>query len=365
MKPLYIVGTQRDVGKTTLSIGLLSALKARKLKVAYAKPLGQRVTTTNGRMLHDDARVVAAFKGNMDSSAGDMAVPLPSGRVEREVNDPQTRQLHEKIIASYRRLAADSDVVIVEAMGHVAMGSCLGLSSADVARDIGAKCILVAGGGIGRTIDEVALCSAFLTSRQADLIGVVINKVWPQKFARVSKAARRGLENLGLTCFGAVPFEDRLSAPTMHQVHDHIGGELLAGEELLHLRVGNTIVAAMEASHMVNHIRDGTLIITPGDRSDNILAALSTHMLESTDTHAVVSGLILTGGFRPGGTVLRLKVDSHLPTIMVEQDTYTVASKLRETVYKLTPDDLERLEWAVCLIAEHIDIEAIVSELEE
>jgi len=43
VRPLYIVGTQRDVGKTTFCIGLISALRERGLSVGYTKPLGQRV----------------------------------------------------------------------------------------------------------------------------------------------------------------------------------------------------------------------------------------------------------------------------------------------------------------------------------
>ena len=55
MRPLYIVGTQRDVGKTTLSIGLISEFRRRGLKVAYAKPLGQRTTNVEGQIIHVDA----------------------------------------------------------------------------------------------------------------------------------------------------------------------------------------------------------------------------------------------------------------------------------------------------------------------
>ena len=35
-----------------------------------------------------------------------------------------------KVVANYEQLAAGRDVVVIEAMGHVAMGSCLGLSAA-------------------------------------------------------------------------------------------------------------------------------------------------------------------------------------------------------------------------------------------
>jgi len=362
VKSLYLVGTQRDVGKTTLAIGLLHALRQRGLKVAYMKPLGQRVTSIHGRALHDDARLVDSFLGIDNSRQVEMAVPLPSGRVEKEVHDLHTDELIEKVVDAHSALARDHDAVIVESMGHVAMGSCLGLSSAQVAKSLGARALLVSGGGIGRAIDDIDLCATFLTACGADLIGVVINKVWPEKYDRVKEATPLGLKNLGISCYGVVPYEQQLASPTMQQVYDHLNGELITGEGNLDMRVMNTIVAAMEARHMVRYITEATLVITPGDRTDNILASLSTHLLGEEHTQAL-AGLILTGGFQPEEVVMRLITDAQVPVITVAEDTYTTASKLRQTVFKITPDDHERIERAIRLVAEFVDIDRIVKAL--
>ena len=248
-------------------------------------------------------------------------------------------------------------------MGHVAMGSCLGLSAADVCRRLGAKALLVAGGGIGRAIDEIALCETFLKAKGAEFLGVVVNKVYPEKYTRIRRATTQGLANIGIRSFGTVPYEEDLSAPTMEQIHGLIGGEVLAGEENMQQYVRNTIVAAMEASHMVRYLREATLVFTPGDRSDNILAALSVQMLGQAE-HPPVAGVVLTGGFRPDGTVMGLINDCHLPVILVKEDTYSVASKFRQTVFKITPDDQQKINLAVCMVAEYVDVDGIVEALE-
>ena len=363
MKPLYIVGTQRDVGKTTLALGLLHAFRQRGMKVAYTKPLGQRITTENGHVLHDDARVVAHFLELGDENGVEMAIPLPAGRVEKEIKDLHTDLLLKKVVDACAALASTHDAVIVEAMGHVAMGSCLGLSTAEVAKGIGARALLVSGGGIGRAIDEISLCQTFLKARGADMMGVVVNKVFQDKYARIKEATTRGLAILGTRSYGTVPFEESLVCPTMKQVHAHLGGELLGGRQHMVHRVHRTIVAAMEADNMIRYITEGTLVITPGDRSDNILAALSMHMIGETEG-PLISGMILTGGIRPGEMVLRLIKDSHLSVLLVEEDTYSVASKLRQTTFKMTPEDKERFNWAVCVIAEYVDIDGILKALE-
>lgn len=363
MRPLYIGGTQRDIGKTTMCIGLLHCLRRRGLRVAYAKPLGQQIISDNGQVLHDDARLVASILGDDGNLVG-TAVPLPAGRVEKEIKQLECQKLLEKVIETYTGLATGRDLVIVEAMGHVAMGSCLKLSAADVSRSIGAKVLLVSGGGIGRAIDEICLCGSFLTSRGIELLGVVVNKVWPDKYDRVRQATTKGLANLGYKSYGTIPFDDRLVNPTMQQIHALIGGEVVAGPELLGRRVQKTVVAAMESVNMVGHLHRSTLVIMPGDRSDNILATITAHIVPDKPGEQVVSGIVLTCGFRPAGAAMWLIRDSRLPVILVEEDTYTVVSKIRDHVFKITPGDEERIRSAVRAVEEHVDVDGILDALE-
>ena len=363
MKPLYIVGTHRDVGKTTFCVGLISALRQRGLRVGYTKPLGQRVASLAGQPIHEDALVVSRV---MEAASPDsrLAVPLTRGRVEKEIFDLNAPELAEKVASLCRHLRQENDVVVVEGMGHVAMGSVLKLSSADVARLIGARAMLISGGGIGRTIDDISLCATFITARGADLMGAVVNKVWPEKYDRVKEATTKGLDNLGIRSFGTVPYEPVLASPTIGQVAQQLGGRILCGTGSLSNRVGKTIIGAMETQHMVSYLKDRALVVTPGDRSDNILAILSTYMLV-TEIPPPVSGIVLTGGFIPSGHVMNLLVESGLPAIQSNEDTYSLAVRLRETVFKMTPDDTERIQAAARLIGMHIDVDAIVEGLRE
>ena len=364
MRPLYIVGTERNVGKTTLCIGLISALRDRGLRVAYTKPLGQRVSSVDGRPVHDDALVVSQVLNMTAAESVAMAVPLTRGRVEREIYDLRTPEMAERVATACRRLRQEHDLVIVEGMGHVATGACLGLSAAEIARILGAKTMMVSGGGIGRTIDAIALCATFLGARGAELTGAVVNKVWPEKFRRVKEATAKGMDNLGIQALGAVPYDQILAAPTVRQVCQEVDGEVLCGGDALDNRVQNTVVAAMEPHHMVSYLKNRSLVITPGDRSDNILAIISTYML-TAGSEAAVAGVILTGGFRPTGKVMELICECGLPVIMSRGDTYTLAARMREIVFKITPDDKERIETAMRVVNEYVDVDAILETLRE
>lgn len=362
MKPLYIVGTQRDVGKTTVSIGLVHELCRRGLRVAYTKPVGQRTSQGEaGLTVHADERVIARLLQPTDVKF-QMAIPIMSGRVEDAIYNFRPDKEMEKLRTMFAELQADHDVLIIEAMGHVAMGSVLGLSAADIARQIGARAILVSGGGIGRAIDDISLCGTFISARGADLLGVIVNKIWIEKYARVKAATSQALANLNFTSLGAVPYQPQLAHPTMRQVSQEMGGRLLAGQDHLDLRVQNTIVAAMRAEHMVEHIEPGTLVVTPGDRTDNIKAAIHSRLDRGLEG---VIGLLLTGGFEPEESAMAMILSSPTPVILVEESTYIAANRLRDTVFKITPDDKERIQYAVDLVAQHVDVDAIVRGLQD
>ena len=105
-------------------------------------------------------------------------------------------------------------------------------------------------------------------------------------------------------------------------------------------------------------------MITPGDRVDNVLAALGANQLGDICS-PTLSGLLLTGGFRPDGVCMKLIKDSNLPVILVKGDTYAAASRFRQKVFKIEPSDHEKIASAVELVAKYVDVDAILKGLAE
>jgi BioD-like phosphotransacetylase family protein len=363
MKPIYIVGTKRDVGKTTLALGLLHGFRKRGFRTAYLKPLGQHFAAEEGGVFHNDARVVSSL---LDSAAKDtvqMAVSIGRGRIQEELKAKRGEELLEGIKEDVCRLSGDHDAIVLEGMGNVAMGACLKMSAADVARSVSARALLVVEAGVGRTIDEILLCSTFIKQQGADFMGVVVSKAWPSKYERISAALTSSLADRGIPLFGITPYQEELASPTVAQVFDGLGGKLLGGEAHLLHRVARTIIGAMQAENMSRYIGLRTLVITPGDRCDVAMACLRAHMIGGVDSLSV-SGLVLTCGHTPDADTLAHIRDSHLPCMLMDGDTYSVATELRNRIYKITPDDKERIDWAVRLMSDHIDMERIITALQ-
>src|SRR4029453_17247002 len=90
--------------------------------------------------------------------------------------------------------------------------------------------------------------------------------------------------------------------------------------------VGHVIVGAMSLPHFLDHISDGDMIITPGDRADWMVGSLASRF---SGTFPNIAGLVLTGGLVPEPSVLRL-IDglggTDLPVLAVGSDTYRAAA---------------------------------------
>ena len=70
-------------------------------------------------------------------------------------------QLINNLCRAFDRSAYEKIYIIIEGTGHAGVGSVFNLSNAEVAKTLNAKVIIVASGGIGRPIDEIALTKLF------------------------------------------------------------------------------------------------------------------------------------------------------------------------------------------------------------
>ena len=103
---------------------------------------------------------------------------------------------------------------------------------------------------------------------------------------------------------GRCPENPLLTAPTVRQLSEAVRGTLIAGDEaLLSREVLDVIVGAMSVEHLLGRLTDGSVVITPGDRSDVLLGLLMAHQAEGFPS---LAGIILNGGFRPAPLITRL-----------------------------------------------------------
>lgn len=365
MKPksMFIAATRQNDGKTTVALGLIFNFKEKFSSVGFIKPIGQRYLEEDGQKIDEDSVLIEKVFQPCDvkCSLKDMSpIAVERGFTEQYILNPEKDKISQQIKQSFERVSADKDLVIIEGTGHAGVGSVFDHSNATVARQLNSKVILISSGGIGRPIDEILLNQALFKQEGVELLGVIINKVMPEKFDKVNELVRKGLDRQGIEVLGVIPYYQLLTAPTISHILEETDFKLLSGKnEMLSNKVTNVIVAAMQPHGALNYIKAGSLVITPGDREDIIMTVLSLHFAQNKDKNSTIAGIVLTGGIMPHPSINEIISRSDIPFILAKQDTYTVASLISSLTVKIRPEDKDKIETIVNMIREFVDLDKI------
>ncbi|MFA4982578.1 MAG: AAA family ATPase, partial [Candidatus Omnitrophota bacterium] len=340
-KKIFIAATQQNDGKTTVSLGLIAALKKRFAKIGFIKPIGQRYLMEQGYKVDEDSVLIEEVFG-IKCNIKDMSpVAIEKGFTERFIDKGAEEDYAKLIRESFEKVSGDNDLVIIEGTGHAGVGSVFDLSNATVARLLDASVMLISSGGVGKPIDEVMLNKALLDKEKVDLAGVVVNKVLPEKYERISRLVRKGLEKKGLSVFGVLPYQKVLDIPTMREIKEELKIAALYETAYIDKMADNVLIGAMNVKDAMQFIQNNSLMIIPGDREDMIEAICQIHAGKIKKGYRV-SGIILSGGLMPKKRSLKHLEKSQIPVLITKEDTYAIASRVHSLVVKLKPQDVQK-----------------------
>jgi BioD-like phosphotransacetylase family protein len=361
MKPIYIAATLQDCGKTSVTLGLMQLLHDRGFDPGYCKPVGQHYVRYQDKNIDKDSVLMHQVFNMQDEPCLMSPIAIERDFTRKFINNPNAGPLEKEILHSRDELFKSHKIVLFEGTGHAGVGSCFGLSNARVAQLLNAKVVVVTAGGIGKPIDEIALSLSLFREHNVEVLGVILNKVLPEKYDMVKDVVSRGLKLFGTKLLGAIPYEHILSTYTVGQLAEEFKYNVLCGQDALSNPVEHTVVAAMEPQNVVRHIRDNTLVIMPGDRIDNILVSILVLSRQTT----LGGGLILTGGFEPHPTIEPLLKSSNIPVLTSADDTFTVSARMKDLGFKIQTYDTAKIARLHQLVAEYADAYALIKILTE
>lgn len=360
---VFVAATRMNDGKTTTALGLLSALQRHHPRIGYIKPVGQRFVAVEEQKIDEDS-VLMQRVYQIEAPLVDMSpIAVEPDFTRRYLEGSNNESLVRRIEKAFDRVAWEKDFVLCEGTGHAGVGSVFDLSNATVARLLSAKVVLVTQGGIGRPIDEVALNQALFEREGVQIIGVILNKVLPEKIDYISRFVRKGLKRRGLELLGVIPHQPLLSSPTLAAIREDLDADLLnsAASAVIDRIVERVVVGAMSVHHAMHHFTPGALVITPGDREDILLAAGAA--VNRADQAGTLAGIILTDNIRPSAAVMQVVREMPFPVLLAEGDSYQVASRVHDLTVKTRPADTEKIRVIRDLVSRHVDLEAIVDHL--
>jgi BioD-like phosphotransacetylase family protein len=306
------VGTRS--GKSLLSIGLAMNYPG---KVGFYKPFRENTVSKDGDLMDQDAVLLAELLG---LEGGEKLSPY--------MYDIFSPVGLSDIVSSYNELSRDKEFMIIEGSRDLANGCSHGISHLDIAEAIGAPMVLVSSPS-PQSLDAVFMFKHLCSERGIDLKGVVINK-------STGHREREFLEKKGIAVIGEIPIMPELRTYRVYEITEKMEAKVIAGKTGMDNVVEEVIVGAMSPQVAVRYMRRAKkkAVITGGDRTEILLAALSTN----------TSCVIVTGGVMPVRTITSRADELGVPILLTNEDTLTAAETVDHLIARIDPKDTEKID---------------------
>lgn len=346
MRSFYIAATESSGGKTTLAVGLASALRARGFDVGYFKPVG---VSGAEHEVDSDAGFVSAALGLPEAPEQLCPLVLTENAVVPLAGQGDPEEIMRR---GYEAVAAAHDVVICEGLGEVWQGRFARVSGIDVITRLGIRALLAARFIGTRQLDDI--CYVHDTMKQR-MLGTVFTMVPDTRMATVEHHYDHFLSENDIKRYGTVPLRTELASVPLGDIAASLGGRFCAGVRAAGRPVETYMIGAMSPEHARGYFQrtPDKVIVVGGDREDLILAAL--------DTSTV--GFILTGDYSPNADVMRKADEQGVALVCVSGDTATAAEALRRLFGRLRVHEPAKIQLIEELISCCVDVDALVTDL--
>ncbi len=356
---LYIAGIEPGSGKSMVALGVMELLSRHIMQIGYFRPvIPSRDTADNNIDLIRKRYSLAA--GYEEMYAFDRE------EIRRMVAEESTDAVLKQIVGRYKLLEKNCQFVLCEGSDFSGIASAFEFEfNAEVALNLGCPILLLVSARKKKTteiVDAVELAKESFANKGCSITAVIVNRVASEQHEAV---ASRLADKSGVPVY-LVPEIDVLGKPTVKEVAETLKAEIIQGTpEGLYRTIQDLKIAAMNCHHFLEHVKDGDLVITPGDRADVILASMAAALSETSPN---IAGMLLTGDQQPAPQVMRLvegfRATSQIPIIRVATDTFTTAAQAHSVPPTLDPDDHRKIAAALGGFEAHVDLKQLEERID-
>lgn len=338
------------VGLTSVALGLLNTCEQKGIKVGHFKPISQ----PSRNSLAKKDKTIEAISLSQNSRC------ISLNHFEEKMAKGEHDVVLEEIVANFDEFNQDQQVVIIEGLIPTTRQPYAGRINRDVAQALCADIVLVAAPGNDTTkaFEDRLEVSAetFGGTKNKHLLGCIINKLNApdqDEFGLLPREEEINtsfditlwqnldiFKNKNFDLLGAITWEIDLIAPRIKDISNYLEAKVINEGEMEHRRFRSVAFCARSVSNLVSYLVPGRLIVTPGDRTDIIIATCLS-ALNGTKLGA----LILTNGFEPSKQVWELcqqALDSGLPVLSVPWDTWQTSRHIMNFNPEIPQDDIQR-----------------------
>jgi phosphate acetyltransferase len=340
------------VGLTSVAQGLIHACQQKGINVGHFKPISQ---TPRNLLASKKQQQIVSNSTNTKNS-------VSLTYVEEQMGDGKHDVVLEQIVGNFNDFEKNHDVIIIEGLIPTTRQPYAGRINRDVAQALSADIVLVAApdNDSAEEFEDRLEMSAetFGGIKNKRLIGCIINKInspdkdeyglLPRESEFNSEFDLKPLINLSIfknrhfDLLGTISWEMDLVAPRVGDISNYLNAEVINAGDMAHRRIRSISFCARSVGNLMSHLQPSRLIVTPGDRTDIIIATCLS-ALNGTK----VGALLLTNGYKPNEQVMTLcqqALDAGLPMLSVPWDTWQTSRHLMNYNPETPVDDIQRHE---------------------
>ena len=339
-KSIYVSALEPESGKLMVTLGLMELITRLVSRVGFFRPV-----IRSGENPDNDLSLILD-RYNLDISYEDAHV-FTVEEVHALGAEGKFKEIVQSIIERYNEIKGRFEFILCE--GFESSGISAGFdvdANIDIAKNLGSPILGVISGRNRQENEITESLKIVLDAVKAEdsfNIATIVNRVAPDLLTSVWKTVNQEIK--GDVPIYLIPEVPELASPTMGEIMGGLGCSFVHGDRSgLNRVIRQFKIAAMTLDNYLSYLEDGDLIITPGDREDILVGTLTTLF---SQTFPNISGILLTGGLKPGPRVARLVEGlrkASIPVISAEDDTFTAAmkaSRIRALISKNNPKKVD------------------------
>lgn len=344
MEKIVVASTNKSAGKTCMITGLM---KVSGKRCGYIKPFGDRLVYGGKKVWDLDASYIAATFG-LSEKAEDLTIGFEHSRIKYAYDEKTVANKLRKMCA---KTGMGKDALIIEGGSEMWHGASVLLDAVSVTKHINGTLVLIIDGEDYDILDDVYFMKKYLDASEVSFAGIIINKV--ANVDAFKKTYLADLKREKVNVLGIVPRTKELSYYKAKHLLDHMIAKNLTGSAGLDKTIKSVFIGDMPESAALTNTafkEEGKIVVTSGDRSDMILAAIETGS----------SCILLTNGRTPHANLITKAAHAEIPMFLVSMDTYRTVTHLEHLEPLLTKDDKEKTQVLKNLVKKHVKIKDIL-----
>ncbi|GAA3052234.1 phosphate acetyltransferase [Kitasatospora albolonga] len=359
-RSVYVTGIDRGDGRQAVELGVMELLTRQVDRVGVFRPLVH--ANAPGEAGSDHVVELLRDRYRLDLPTNEMygltyeeAAALQAAQGQDELVSTLVERFHAMERRCQAVLVLGTDFADTNIPDELAF-------NARLANEFGAWVLPVVG---GHDEDPTAVIAEVRNAHRAyrdlgcSVLAMIANRVAPGAKQQIQRVLA---EKLSVPSY-VLPEEPALAAPTVAQLVEATGAEVLLGDAAgLARDVRGFVFGGAMLPTFLNALTDGALVVTPGDRADLVIGSLAAHAAGAPP----IAGVLLTLGQHPGPNVMALagRLAPGTPVAVVPEGSWLTAAALTHLEGRIGPASPRKAEIALGLFELHVDTAELTKRIE-